>query len=105
MPKATQGGASDVNVDPDYIAPAGVPPQDALDQGLPDAGRPADEPREADAAPDTGQQHQSAGKQDQANGGGERDETAQNKDRAKLTPAKKAAASSDRSHITRNDNK
>lgn len=55
MPKATQGGASDVNVDPDYIAPAGVPPQDAIDQGLPDAGQPVDEPREADAAPDTGE--------------------------------------------------
>jgi hypothetical protein len=90
MPKATQGGASDVNVDPDYIAPAGVPPQDAIDQGLPDAGRPDNEPREADAAPDTG----------------ERDENAQNKDRSKATPAKKAATQTTaqtRSHITRND--
>lgn len=102
MPRATQGGASDVNVDPDYIAPAGVPPQDALDQGLPDAGQPVDEPREADAAPDTGQQHQTAGRQDKANGGGERDETAQNKDRSKATTAEKSAA---KSHITRNDNK
>jgi hypothetical protein len=93
MPKATQGGASDVNVDPDYIAPAGVPPQDAIEQGLPDAGQPDGEPREADAAPDTGERR-------------ERDENAQNKDRSKATPAKKAATQTTaqtRSHIARND--
>ena len=36
---ATQGGTSDVNVDSDYIAPAGMPPQDAIDLGLPSVGQ------------------------------------------------------------------
>lgn len=38
MPKATQGGVSDQSVDSDYIAPAGIPPQDAIDAGIPDQG-------------------------------------------------------------------
>jgi hypothetical protein len=76
-----------VNVDPDYIAPPGVAPQDAIDQGLPDAGK-QDEPREADAAPDTGERR-------------ERDAT-QGKQQGKATPAKKAAAQM-RSHISSND--
>lgn len=39
MPKSSIGGVSDQNVDENYIAPPGVPPQDAIDRGLPDAGR------------------------------------------------------------------
>jgi hypothetical protein len=39
MPKSSIGGVSDKNVDENFIAPPGVPPQDAIDQGLPDAGQ------------------------------------------------------------------
>lgn len=36
--KATEGGVSNQNVDPDYIAPAGVPVENAMEQGIPDQG-------------------------------------------------------------------
>lgn len=45
MAKATTGGVSDQNVDPDYVAPAGMDPQTAMDLG---------EPTQAADAPDTG---------------------------------------------------
>lgn len=60
MPKANTGGASDQSVHPDYIAPAGIPPQEALDNDMPDQGAAPEEPREADAAPDTGERHDRA---------------------------------------------
>lgn len=43
MPKITKGGVSDRLVDPDYMAPPGTPVADALDRGLPDAGKPQEE--------------------------------------------------------------
>ncbi len=43
MPKITSGGVSDVQVDPDYIAPPGHDPATALETGVPDAGLPSDE--------------------------------------------------------------
>lgn len=43
MPKISKGGVSNTIVDPDYIAPPGVPPEVALDRGMPDAGQPAEE--------------------------------------------------------------
>lgn len=47
MAHISQGGVSDVNVDPDYVAPPGVAPADAIDQGIPSAGEQDDE-REQD---------------------------------------------------------
>ena len=40
MPKITKGGVSDATVHPDYIAPAGMAPDVALDLNVPDAGAP-----------------------------------------------------------------
>jgi hypothetical protein len=58
MPKISRGGVTDVNVDENYIAPAGTPPQDAIDLGLPDAGQQeqesADERRDGEPASDRG---------------------------------------------------
>jgi hypothetical protein len=36
----SEGGVSDVNVDPDYVAPAGMPPAETIEQGIPSAGDP-----------------------------------------------------------------
>lgn len=47
MAKISSAGASDMNVDPDYIAPPGMAPQDAMDAGVPDAGQ-VDEPAPVD---------------------------------------------------------
>lgn len=55
MAKATTGGVTDQNVHPDYVAPAGMPPADALDQGIEDAAT-GEQPKAAPDAPDTGQQ-------------------------------------------------
>lgn len=49
MAKISGAGASDTNVDPDYIAPPGMAPQDAVERDIPDAGQggeptPVDEP-------------------------------------------------------------
>lgn len=82
MPKATQAGASDQAVHPDYIAPAGVAPQEAIDHDMPDQGAAPEEPRQAPDAPDTGEQKS------------EKQESGQR-------PAKKSA----RSHITKSDEK
>lgn len=57
MPKATTGGVTDQNVDPDYVAPAGMPPADALDQGIEDAAT-GETPKPAPDAPDTGPREQ-----------------------------------------------
>ena len=40
--KATVGSVSNQIVDPDYIAPPGVPPEVAIENGVPDAGLPED---------------------------------------------------------------
>lgn len=48
MAHISQGGVSDVNVDPDYVAPPGVAPADAIDQGIPSAGAEQDDEREQD---------------------------------------------------------
>jgi hypothetical protein len=47
----SQGGVSDANVDPDYVAPPGMAPADAIDQGIPSAGEQDDE-RENDKRDD-----------------------------------------------------
>lgn len=45
MPKITSGGVSNRLVDPDFIAEPGTPVEKAIDDGLPDVGRPSeDEP-------------------------------------------------------------
>lgn len=51
MPKSTIGGVTDTNVDPDYTAPPGVAPADAIDQDLPDATTDV-RPSEREAAED-----------------------------------------------------
>lgn len=51
MAKISGAGASDTNVDPDYIAPPGMAPADAIEQGIPDAGQgsePVNEPEPVD---------------------------------------------------------
>jgi hypothetical protein len=53
VPRISEGGVSDVNVDPDYVAPPGMAPADAIDQGIPSAGEQDDEQdSERDATPD-----------------------------------------------------
>lgn len=51
MAHISQGGVSDANVDPDYVAPPGMAPADAIDQGIPSAGEQDDE-RENDKRDD-----------------------------------------------------
>jgi hypothetical protein len=53
MPKINNGGVSDQRVDEDYIAPPGVAPEVAIEQGMPDAGQAT--PKQAPDAPDTGE--------------------------------------------------
>lgn len=38
MPRISEGGVSDVNVDPDYVAPPGMAPADAIEAGIPSVG-------------------------------------------------------------------
>lgn len=46
MPKITKGGVTNRLVDPEFMAAPGVPVEKALDEGLPNVGKP-------DTAPDT----------------------------------------------------
>lgn len=56
MPHANSGGVSNQAVDPDFIAPAGVPVERAMDEGMDDQGaaqQPVDEPeREEPSKPE-----------------------------------------------------
>jgi hypothetical protein len=43
MGHISEGGVSDVNVDPDYVAPPGMAPERAIEMGIPSAGEEQDD--------------------------------------------------------------
>jgi hypothetical protein len=50
MPRISEGGVSDVNVDPDYVAPPGMAPADAIEAGIPSVGERDEQPTPDDVA-------------------------------------------------------
>jgi hypothetical protein len=48
MPRISTGGVSDVNVDPDYVAPPGMAPEQAIEMGIPSAGQEPDDDKRDD---------------------------------------------------------
>lgn len=56
MPKISKGGVSNRIVDPDYIAPSGMPPEVGLDIGAPDMGKPEGEQWPGKNSPESSEQ-------------------------------------------------